>query len=354
MEAGAVINGELIDHALWRPGAPDGYGDLHRTRVIARAPTLGGAFVTLDGAPDGFLPDREADPLPRAGDLLGIRVSRSALGGKGPRVTARLDAADASASASGGARLIRRGPTPLDELLDAHPALPIATAEPSLAALVTPRPALIQAGDPEVAAMFAGLRELTLDLPGGARASIHPTPALVAIDVDTGREDDGKRAKQMAQFAANRLLLPRLLHELRLRNLSGAILIDLAGLAARKRARLAPEIETALARDPLRPRLLGFTALGLAEIVRRRRRPALHELGAGVGACALDAAEALWRAASATRRGRFALRLDPALVHAIEQDQVLTADLARDTGYRLILRADPSLGGGRWIVEEDR
>src|SRR5689334_10521568 len=48
----------LLEYAIWRPGAPDGVGDLHRGRIAARAPAMAGAFVTLDGA-DGFLPDTE-------------------------------------------------------------------------------------------------------------------------------------------------------------------------------------------------------------------------------------------------------------------------------------------------------
>ena len=76
----------------------------------------------------------------------------------------------------------------------------------------------------------------------------------------------------------NRALLPALARQIRLRNLSGAILVDLAGLPARRRAALGPALAEALADDPARPRLLGFTALGLAEIVRPRVHPPLHEL----------------------------------------------------------------------------
>ena len=65
-------------------------------------------------------------------------------------------------------------------------------------------------------------------LPGGARASIHPTPALVAIDMDTGGATAERRPSQAAQMAANLLALPEVARQIRLRNLSGAVVVDVA------------------------------------------------------------------------------------------------------------------------------
>ena len=63
----AVDQSGLLDYAIWRPGAPDGVGDLHRGRITARVPAMAGAFVRLEGSADGFLPDSEAAPAsPRA------------------------------------------------------------------------------------------------------------------------------------------------------------------------------------------------------------------------------------------------------------------------------------------------
>jgi Ribonuclease G/E len=44
------------------------------------------------------------------------------------------------------------------------------------------------------------------------------------------------------------------------------------------RVKLQPVLAAALARDPLKPRLLGFSHLGFAEISRPRIRPPLHEM----------------------------------------------------------------------------
>ncbi|HTW28775.1 MAG TPA: ribonuclease, partial [Acetobacteraceae bacterium] len=85
-----VTGGGLADYAIWRPGAPDGVGDLHRGRVTARVPALAGAFVALAGVPDGFLPDSEGGAGVTVGDPVGVRITRAAQGGKGPRLSARL------------------------------------------------------------------------------------------------------------------------------------------------------------------------------------------------------------------------------------------------------------------------
>ena len=68
----------LLDFAIWRPGDPDGVGDLHRGRITARMPAMAGSFVAIGGA-DGFLPDSEAPAAPSDGQILGVRVSRAAL-----------------------------------------------------------------------------------------------------------------------------------------------------------------------------------------------------------------------------------------------------------------------------------
>ena len=82
----------------------------------------------------------------------------------------------------------------------------------------------------------AALAEPEAALPGGARLSVHPTPALTAIDVDLGAATGARGGKARTQFAANRALLPALARQIRLRNLSGAILVDLGGVAAARRA----------------------------------------------------------------------------------------------------------------------
>jgi hypothetical protein len=151
----------------------------------------------------------------------------------------------------------------------------------------------------------------------------------------------------------NRAVLCPLAEQIALRNLSGAIVVDLAGMPARKRAGLAHDFAAALAADPLRPKLLGFTALGLAEIVRTRVHPPLHELLAGPLHAGLAALRAVLAATGQDPRSMPAVRATPEVVRALHADQGALHDLARRTGRAVALRADPGLPRDCWMLEAE-
>lgn len=351
-----MANGrDLLDYAIWRPGAPDGVGDLLRGRVEAVAPGLGGLFIALP-AGSGFLPMHNGTAILSVGDAVLVEVTRGAQGGKGPRLSAVSASSDQPVT--GSPALLQSGPNPLARLAAAYPDADIIADDPSLATSLIPqlRARTILATvaiPPELEVLIDALADPDVALPGGLRASICPTPALVAIDLDTATASTGRVSKQAAHFAANRAAIGPLLHQLRLRNLSGPILIDLAGLASRKRAVLRPEVETALSRDPLQPRLLGFTALGLMEILRPRVHPPLHELLAGPHASALAALrEAANRARMPPHRVPD-LRAGVGVVASLEQDRVARESFARLIGQPISIRMDPSLAHTGWTLDYD-
>ena len=348
----AMDDAGLCDYAIWRPGAPDGVGDLHRGRVIARAPALAGTFVAVAGA-EGFLPDSAGGAGATEGAVLAVRVTRAAQGGKGPR----LAVAAGVAAGSGPPALLQRGPDAVRRLASLHAEAPVLIDDAALVA--TLRPALgarlrlvARAFDDEAEAAVAALAEPSGELPGGLRFHIHPTPALTAIDVDLGAAAATRGGKAAVHLAANRAALPALARQIRLRNLSGAILLDLAGLSPRRRAGLGPDLAAALADDPLRPRLLGFTALGLAEILRPRVHPPLHERLAGPHAAGLAALRRLAAELAADPGRKPALAAAPAVVAALQDDPVARADLARRAGQPLMLRSEPALSPDGWRIEE--
>ncbi len=349
-----LASGVLTDYALWRPGAPDLVGDLHRGRVIAAVPAMAGAFVSLAGGIEGFLPDTAGAAGLGAGAAVLVRVVRAALGGKGPRLAgvtaAAVGAPIAHPLIAGPPGLLRRGPSALARFAAAWPEADIHTDDPALLAALHPTlgarmvldPDCL---DPELEAEIAALAETTAPLPGGAYLHIHPTPALTAIDLDAGAATAVREGKRTAQAALNRAAIPELARQIRLRNLGGAILVDPAGLAVRRRAALGPALAAALAADPLAPRLLGFTALGLVEILRPVVHPPLHELLAGPHAAGLAALRAIAREVAANPAARPRLRAAPAIVAALQADPVALDALAARTGQALRLEAVPALGG---------
>lgn len=354
IRAAAVAANVLLDVAIDRPGRPDGVGDIHRGRAAARVPALAGVFVTLaDG--EGFLPEKEGGSGILEGDPVAVRVTRAAQGGKGPRlaIAAGIDPGE------GGPALLSRGPGGVERLAALHQGADVFVSDPALAASLRPalhgRVHLIAVLDDAVEQEIDDLGETGVALPRGMRASIHPTPALTAIDVDAGAATAIRAPKAAAQLAANRAALPEVARQIRLRNLSGAILLDLAGMPAGKRQALGPDLQQALASDPLRPRLLGFTRLGLAEIVRTRVHPPLYELLRGPHAAGLAALRKIAQGAGlASRPGArlAALRAAPDVVTALRNDPIALRDFARRFGREASLRSDPRLSPGAAIVED--
>ncbi len=292
IQVAAVGDGGLLDYAVWRPGRPDGVGAVHRGRVIAAVPAMAGVFVALASGEEGFLPDSAGGATRGVGDAVAVRVTRAAGGGKGPRLQAV-----AQPPGEGPPALLHPGPNPVERLAALHPG-PVLVDDTGLAAEL--RRSLgerVQTAPlcwPEaVAAAAEALASPVAALPGGMRATIEPTAALVAIDVDSAGATAAREPKASAQETANRAALPALARQIRLRNLSGLILIDLAGMKAARRAALAEPLRAALASDPAAPRLLGFTVGGLAEIQRPRLHPPLHELLAGPYAAGLAALQAV-------------------------------------------------------------
>jgi hypothetical protein len=344
-----VQDGVLAEYALWRPGAPDGFLDVHLGRVVSRVPAMAGCFVALEDGSAGFLPDSVGGRSVSAGEIFAVQITRAAQGSKGPRLAAWLG----SAAPDGRPRLLARGPDPLRSLAARFPDLPIMVDDPALipdlrADLGDRVRSVSQAFTPEVEDAVAALAEPSVTLDGGAVLHIQPTRAVTAIDIDAGAMTSARQGKSASQAALNRSVLPSLARQIVLRNLSGAIVVDLAGMPTRRRAQLAPVLAAALAADPLQARLLGFTALGLAEILRPRQRPPLHELLATPLAAGLAA---LREAAARPAGGALCLRAAPPVIAALEAEATGLAALAHKSTYALTLRSDPTLRVGDWVLE---
>lgn len=268
----ALLRGDdLAEYWLWNLAAPDGLGDIYTARVDAVMPALAGRFLALGDDLSGFLPDSAGGKTLTMGDYVAVRVTRAPQGDKGPR----LEVVDEPHGDTPG--LIRPGPGPLLDLAARFPTAEIVLDDYELMAQL--RPALegrmrhdAKAFDTILEDEAAALAEPTAPLPHGAAMHISPAKAATLIDIDAAA------ASAMNPLALNTAIIPEICRQIVLRNLSGGILIDFAGLKSAQRQKLAEPLRAALSADPLRPTLLGFSHLGFAEINRRRVRPPLHEL----------------------------------------------------------------------------
>ncbi|MBP0491821.1 ribonuclease E/G [Pararoseomonas indoligenes] len=351
-------DGRLEAAFIERPAHPDGVGDLHLCRVTARVPALSGVFVAMEGGESGFLPDAQGGERVSEGDILPLRVTRAPQGGKGPRLSATGLPADLPGS--GSLRLLRRGPDAALRLAAAHPGAGLLSDSPAEAARL--RAALDPARvrllsrptfDEAVETEFDLLASPEIPLPGGGRLLIHPTPALTALDVDTGAaagRDSG------AHRAVNSAAMAEAARQIRLRHLAGPILLDLAGGTAKSRAGLLPALKSAAGADPLL-RVVGLTGLGLMEMVRTRIHPPLHEvlgfppnpLTLGLRALRRAAREATSRPGAA-----LAMRAHPRVIGALRGEPGALEAFAGAATHPISLRPDPALMPGEEVVEEAR
>ena len=116
-------------------------------------------------------------------------------------------------------------------------------------------------------------RDIHVPLGGGASMFVEPTRALVAVDVNTGR-DASLAAGVKANMACARLL-PR---ALRVRGLGGQITLDLAPMPKKDRRAFESALRGAFRGDEVDTTLVGWTPLGHFELQRKRARVPLTEV----------------------------------------------------------------------------
>jgi len=118
-------------------------------------------------------------------------------------------------------------------------------------------------------------------LKSGGNIVIEPTEALTVIDVNTGKAIDGKRNKETTFFKINCEAAIEAARQIRLRNLSGIILIDFIDMKKEENQQeLMNLLRAEFKKDKTRTTLVDITKLGLVEITRMKvNRPLKEVLG---------------------------------------------------------------------------
>lgn len=114
-------------------------------------------------------------------------------------------------------------------------------------------------------------------LPNGGYLVIQPTEALTVVDVNSGKCVAKKKTGD-AQLKLNLEAAKEIARQIRLRNLSGIIIIDFVNLDDEEQTRmLLKEFRKFLSADPIPASLVDVTALQLVEVTRKKVRKPLHE-----------------------------------------------------------------------------
>jgi ribonuclease G len=350
--AALVAHGDLCALRLVRTYGTSKPGDLYLGRVVALRPELPAALVDIGEARPAFLGGEAIGRgiKLREGEIVTVKVIKAARADKATGLTMKLDREEREVRTAGTPpKLIRRRETVLASLIKELPADEIAIDDVSALGEVKrsfagevkvylgEKPMLEAEG---VAALIESAVAPRVALPVGGAISIDMTWAAILIDVDGGRA---------GALSANLAAAAEIGRQIRLRDLSGPIVIDFVGMRERSQR---SQVVTALMRASGEVQCLGWTRLGHFELVAKRHRPSLteqlYERRTDAFAIrtpltvALDGLRALQRESRATPGHRLGLRVHPEIAACFDRE---AADARRELemrlGYTIKIDAEP-------------
>ncbi len=115
-------------------------------------------------------------------------------------------------------------------------------------------------------------------LDSGAYLVIQPTEALTVIDVNTGKAISGKTVPEETFLKVNLEAADEIARQIRLRNLSGIIVIDFIDMVQEEHKKeLMKHLSAELAKDRIQTKVIDMTQLNLVEITRKKIRKPLAD-----------------------------------------------------------------------------
>jgi ribonuclease G len=170
-------------------------------------------------------------------------------------------------------------------------------------------------------------------LKSGGYLIFDQTESLTTVDVNTGRYV-GKKSQEETVLRTNLEAAKQVVHQLRLRNIGGIIVIDfidMEKLANRKK--VFDALQEVVRKDKARSNVLRISELGLVQMTRKRTRESLEQLltspcphcnGAGrqrsVETLAYDALRCVQREVVGTTGTQVALRIHPEVASFLAGD----------------------------------
>lgn len=143
------------------------------------------------------------------------------------------------------------------------------------------RIALHEGGEPlfhafGIESQIESIYDRRVELEGGGYLVIDQTEALVAIDVNSGSFTRHRNPEESA-YELNLLAAREIARQLRLRDLSGVIIIDFVDMAdSGHRRNIEKALSDAMGKDKARCRVLRMSDFGIVELTRQRMRPSVR------------------------------------------------------------------------------
>lgn len=203
-------------------------------------------------------------------------------------------------------------------------------------------------------------------LPCGGYIVIDETEAMIAIDVNTGRN---KGAKDMDKtiLTTNLEAADEISRQLRLRNIGGLIVADFIDMKSRKdQQAVYQRVKERLKRDKARTHVLPISALGLMEMTRQRAQESLassqfvvcpHCNGRGRVKSPMTMSVELQRALHSVMKKHqsdvheIKITVHPDLMTRLrEEDEDLLIDIERRYAGRLTFRSDPAFHHEKFVI----
>jgi len=194
-------------------------------------------------------------------------------------------------------------------------------------------------------------------LKSGGYIVIHPTEALVAIDVNTGRYV-GHRNLEDTVLTTNLEAVQESVRQIRLRNLGGIIVIDFIDMTEEvHRNQVFEALGRELQKDRAKNKVLAISEFGLVELTRKRSRPSLERVLTqpcpycrGVGriksmtTICLELRRQMLRQRSRWRESEILLRVHPEVARALQsEDRSILAELETELKSTILVQSDASI-----------